>query len=68
VHDQLLTRARPTNLKSDWIAVKAKRKEVKKMPKTAEINFVHRKVEESKSNSNQLWKLIRGIILPHLEG
>lgn len=60
--DQLLKKAWTTKHNTDWIAVKAKRKEVKNNLKAAESVFIQGRIKECKGKSGDLWKVIRNII------
>ena len=61
IRDKLLRRARRTRLESDcmWLILRAKRKEVKRMIRNSEIEFVQNRISECHGKPGAMWKIIR---------
>lgn len=57
--NKLLRRARRTRSESNWLALKIKRKEVKKMIRNAELEFVQNKLTECQEKHGAMWKILR---------
>ena len=59
IRDTLLRRARRMRLESDWLILRAKRKEVKRMIRNSEIEFVQNRISECHGKPGAMWKIIR---------
>lgn len=60
--DKLYKRAILTKIDQDWENFKQKRNKVVTLIRTAKITYYNKKIDETKNNSTEMWKTLKGLI------